>query len=63
MGGVLRIGNVMNAGNKNRGQADGFLMDSFSRTFSVRDIDGNSVMQIVLRKIFSEDEGIATFKE
>jgi len=44
LGGILTIGNIMNAGNKNRGQADGFLIDSFSRSFSVRDADNTSVM-------------------
>jgi hypothetical protein len=31
----------MNAGNKTRGQADGYQLDALSKTVSIKDIDGN----------------------
>lgn len=36
LGCVLHVGNVMNAGNKQRQQADGFEIDAFSKTFSIK---------------------------
>jgi len=63
LGGILKIGNVMNAGNKNRGRADGFLLDSLSRSFSVKDVDGQSVMKIVIDQLLKKDESISKFKD
>lgn len=54
---------MMNAGNKSRGRADGFLIDSFSRSFSVKDSEGRSVMKMVIDELYKDDETIIKFKE
>jgi hypothetical protein len=51
LGAVLHIGNVMNAGNKQRQQADGFEIDAFSKTFSIKNASGQSIMQVILEKL------------
>jgi len=40
LGAVLHVGNVMNAGNKQRQQADGFEIDAFSKSFSIKKANG-----------------------
>jgi len=40
LGAVLHIGNIMNAGNKQRQQADGFEIEAYSKTFSIKKADG-----------------------
>ena len=39
-GAVLKIGNCLNAGNKNRGQADGFYIDCLSKPMNIKADDG-----------------------
>ena len=59
----MKVGNCMNAGNKSRGRADGFLMDSFSRSFSVKDANGRSVMKLVIDELHKKDQTVNQFKE
>ena len=40
LGAVLKVGNCLNAGNKNRGQADGFYLDCLSKPMNIRDDTG-----------------------
>lgn len=37
LGAVLKVGNCLNAGNKNRGQADGFYLDCLSKPMNIKD--------------------------
>ena len=37
LGGIVKVGNCLNAGNKQRGQADGFLLDSLSKANMIKD--------------------------
>jgi len=53
----------MNAGNKSRGQADGFLLDSLSKTQSIKDSEGRSILQILCKNHFEEDPSFADFKQ
>lgn len=62
LGSILKVGNCLNAGNKTRGQADGYELDALSKTFSIKDADGNPIMKTIVDQIFSEDETIAEFK-
>lgn len=52
----------MNAGNKQRGQADGFEIDAINKAFSIKDINGASMMSTVCQKIFEKDENFLEFK-
>lgn len=61
-GSILKVGNCMNAGNKNRGQADGYELDALSKTFSIKDINGDSIMKTICNTIFEEDPKFADFK-
>jgi formin 2 len=37
LGAILKVGNCLNAGNKSRGQADGYQLDALSKTLSIKD--------------------------
>jgi hypothetical protein len=41
----------MNAGNKQRGQADGFLIEGLGKAKNIKDIDGNSILQVIVTKL------------
>ena len=41
---ILNIGNLMNAGNKLKGQADGYYLDALSKTTSIKDVNGLTIM-------------------
>jgi len=62
LGSVLKIGNCLNAGNKQRGQADGFELDALAKTFSIKDSEGNAIMKMITAKLYEDDESIAEFK-
>lgn len=51
LGALLYFGNTMNAANKNRGQADGYETDAFSKSFTIKRSDGKSIMGVILEKI------------
>lgn len=53
LGSILKVGNCMNAGNKTRGQADGYELDALSKTFSIKDINGVSIMKMICEKMFN----------
>ena len=61
-GAVLRFGNCMNAGNKSRGQADGFDLGDLKSTTTLKDKDGNSILMILCQTLFEEDNEFAKFK-
>jgi len=48
LGSILKVGNCLNAGNKTRGQADGYELDALSKTFSIKDADGNPIMKTIV---------------
>ena len=62
LGSILKIGNVMNAGNKARGQADGFELDGISKANSLKTVDGESMMKVICNKMFEKDEKFAEFR-
>lgn len=53
----------MNAGNKNKGQADGFALSNLGSTETIRDAEGNSILKICCEKLFEEDNSFGKFKE
>jgi hypothetical protein len=54
---ILTIGNLMNAGDIKRGQADGFLLgDAFNKVTSLRSVDNESILKIVCKKMHEGDE-------
>lgn len=55
LGFVLKIGNCMNAGNKQRGQADGFNIDDLGKTQTLKDGDGKSMLQFICYSLHQED--------
>jgi hypothetical protein len=61
-GSLLKIGNCMNAGNKTRGQADGYEIDALGKAFTIKDINGVSIMKTICDKIFEKDEKLVNFK-
>ena len=52
----------MNAGNKTRGQADGYQLDALSKTVSIKDTDGNSILKLICKKLNDEDPLFIDFK-
>ena len=61
LGTVLRIGNCLNATNKNRKQADGFPIDCFSKPMSMKDSEGKSMMATVCQMLYEEDNEFINF--
>ena len=45
----------MNAGNKTRGQADGYQLDALSKTVSIYDLKGNLILKLICNKLFDDD--------
>lgn len=58
LGAILKVGNCLNAGNKQRGQADGFLIDALSKTTTLKDINGESVLKLIVTTISEENPEI-----
>ena len=53
----------MNAGNKSRGQADGFLVDALSKTSSIKDVDGNPIIHTICKTLAKDNEEFMNFKQ
>ena len=62
-GSILKVGNCLNAGNKTRGQADGFEIEAISKTFSIKDTNGSCIMLTICQKMFEKDEEFTKFKD
>lgn len=60
---MLKIGNCLNAGNKQKGQADGFDISDVEKCFTLKDINGRSIMRMICEKMFEKDEKVGEFKE
>ena len=45
----------MNAGNKLKGQADGFEIDAIEKCMSIKDSNGDSVMKTICKKLHEKD--------
>lgn len=63
LGAILAFGNCLNAGNKSRGQADGFSMGNLGTSMTLKDAKGNSILKICCQKLFEEDNEFAKYKE
>jgi len=48
---ILAVGNVLNGGDKNKGQADGYDLAVLSKVHTFRDNSGQSIMQYVCKKM------------
>lgn len=46
LGTILRFGNCLNAGNRMKGQADGFPLANLGTTLTMKDPKGNSILKI-----------------
>jgi len=62
LGAILKVGNCLNAGNKQRGQADGFQIDALSKTTTLKDINGESVLKLIVTTISEENPEISEIK-
>ena len=61
---LLTIGNFMNAGNKLKGQADGFEINTLSQqAFSIKDNNKKSLIVTVIHQIMKEDDKFVFFKQ
>lgn len=61
---ILRIGNILNAGDKKKGQGDGFEIESLSKAASTKGNDGVSVLkQIIIWQLAQDAEWYATFDD
>jgi len=56
---ALSIGNILNGGDKNKGQADGFDMSVLSKLTAIKDNTGQSMLQFICAKIMIENEDMA----
>lgn len=62
LGAILKFGNCLNAGKKDKGQADGFTMNDLSKTQTLKDANGNNILKIICKILFEEDNEFAKFK-
>jgi len=53
----------MNSGNKQRQQADGFEIDAFSKTFSIKNSSGKNIMTVILELLQKKNPEIMKLKE
>lgn len=64
LGKILTIGNYMNAADAKKGQADGYILaDVFNKVTSMRDVNNESILKLVCKKMAAEDpEFVSQFK-
>jgi hypothetical protein len=60
---ILTLGNILNGGNKTRGQADGFAIEGMSKIVSIKDANNKSGMEYVCRKLQEIDPEYSNFKK
>ena len=53
----------MNAGNKTRGQADGYLLDALGKTLTIKDANGTNMLTFICKILYEEDEEIMNIKQ
>lgn len=44
LSGVLKVGNCLNAGQKNKERADGFYLDALQKATNIKGSDGKSIL-------------------
>ena len=59
---ILTLGNILNGGNKTRGQADGFAIEGMSKIVSIKDVNNKSGMEYVCKKLLEIDPEARHFK-
>jgi len=60
LGSILTIGNLLNAGNVKKGQADGFDIKNIRSTLTIKGADGSSLLKIICLEHLEKD---ASFKQ
>lgn len=60
---ILSLGNILNGGNKTRGQADGFVIDGMTKITSIKDVNNKSGMEYVCKKLKEINEEHTGFKK
>lgn len=60
LGSILTIGNLLNAGNAKKGQADGFDIKNIRSTLTIKGADGSSLLKIICLEHLAKD---ASFKQ
>ena len=58
---LLTIGNLLNAGNTKKGQADGFDLGTLDLAFSKKDNNKKSLIVTIIHQIMKEDEKFVFF--
>lgn len=62
LGGILKVGNCLNAGNKTRERADGFLLEALGKATNIRSGDGRTILQVVCATLCQDDAEFRGFK-
>lgn len=62
LGFILALGNILNGGNAQKGQADGFYLEALSKATTMKDINNRTIMQIICEKFKAEDEEFVNIK-
>lgn len=52
---TLAIGNIINGGNAQKGQSDGFEMAVLGKLTTTKDNNNKTMMQYILQKMYAED--------
>jgi hypothetical protein len=56
LGHILRVGNILNAGDAKRGQADGFEIESLSKAVSTKDKNNRSVLKMICEHLVEKND-------
>lgn len=55
LGAILTFGNCLNAGHKQRGQADGFDLRDLQSTTTLKDASGQNILMIICKMLQEDD--------
>jgi hypothetical protein len=60
---ILTVGNILNGGNKTKGQADGFAIEGLPKIITVKDVNNKSGMEYVCKKLNESNPEYTGFKK
>lgn len=60
---ILCLGNILNGGNKTKGQADGFAIEGITKIITIKDVNNKSGMEYICKKIHETNPDLRDFKK
>ena len=60
---ILTVGNILNGGNKTKGQADGFAIEGILKIITIKDVNNKSGMEYICKKLNEKHPEFSGFKK